>query len=52
MIDCDSELVVALELKSGPLEVAWAALLKSILLRRVTDLSMRVVARAGSALWF
>ena len=39
--------LVALELKSGPEEVTWAALLKSMLLRRVTDLSIKVVASDG-----
>ena len=39
--------LVARELKSGPEEVTWAALFKSMLLRRVTDLSIKVVASAG-----
>ena len=39
---------MALELKSGPLEVIGAALVISMLFLIVTDLSIRVVARAGS----
>ena len=48
MVLKDEDPVIRL-LKSGPLEVTWAARFRSMLLRSVTDLSISVVESSGRA---